>query len=272
MAKGTAPAGARAGAADGRVFVVAGGDWCIEGFGPGDAIAVACPGITDLAAWRACLGDDGKGGARITLPDGSVTRVAGMDGRSLRALGDDRVRFGPGPAGFLRGTLIGTADGARRVETLRPGDLIRTCDRGLQPLLHVSRTEYHFGPGAQAMKPLRLAPHTLAPGLPERELRVVPGLRIGLPAAVPRVVLAARRLRHLAGMSARPNCRVARCYHLLMERHELVQANGLWAETLLLTGTTVASARVPAAWQGAARQMVRPLVARAAEAAGGVEA
>ncbi|MEQ8899243.1 MAG: Hint domain-containing protein [Roseovarius sp.] len=135
MAKGKVPAGAGAGDTDERVFVVAGGDWCIEGFGPRDVIAVDCPGITDIAAWRACLGDDAPGGARITLPDGSVTRVAGLDGRSLGALGEDRVRFGPGPAGFLRGTLIGTAEGARRVETLRPGDLILTRDHACEDLV-----------------------------------------------------------------------------------------------------------------------------------------
>lgn len=270
MAKGKTPAGAGAGDPGRRVFVVgAGGDWCIEGFGPGDVIAVDCPGVADFAALRTCLSEDGQGGTRMRLPGGQVIRVAGLDGHSL---GAGRVRFGPGPAGFLRGTLIGTAAGARRVETLRPGDLILTRDHGAQPLLHVSRTELHFGPGAQAMKPLRLAPHALAPGVPEREMRVPPGLRLGLPAAAPQVVLAARKLRYLAGVSGRPNCRVARCYHLLLERHELVRANGAWAETLLLTGTTEALAGIPAALQGKARQMVRPLAVSAAEAAGDVEA
>lgn len=252
------------------VFVVgAGGDRIIHGMSERDVIAVDCAGITDFAALRRCLAEDGRWGARIALPDGSVTRIAGLD---YRTLGAERFRFGVAPVCFLRGTLIETATGARRVETLKPGDMIRTFDRGWQPLRHVSRSTHDFGPGPQAMKPVRLKPHALARGVPERELLVSPGHRIGLPATAPRVLLAARKLRHLAGVSDRANCRLARYFHLLMEQHELVRANGAWAETLLVTDATIRAAGLPEALQGLARQMVRPLAANAAEAARGVEA
>lgn len=247
------------------VFVVNGGGRRIGGFSAGDVIAVDHPGIADFAALRPCLDDDGQGGTRITLPDGAVTRLPGL---KPGALGPEDFIFGPVPVCFMRGTLIETASGARRIETLRAGEMIRTHDRGLQPLLHVSCASYHFGPGPQAMKPVRLKPHALARGRPARELLVSPEHRIGLPVAAPQVLLAARKLRHLPGVSDRPNCRVARYFHLLMERHELVRANGVWAETLLLTEATVRAARIPAGLRGHARQLARPLAVRAAEAAG----
>ena len=101
------------------VFVVgAGGDRIIHGMSERDVIAVDCAGITDFAALRRCLSEDGRWGARIALPDGSVTRIAGLD---YRTLGAERFRFGVAPVCFLRGTLIETATGARRVETLKPG-------------------------------------------------------------------------------------------------------------------------------------------------------
>lgn len=267
---GNGPGPGRAGGAAATVFVVGAGQGrCIDGIAAGDLIAVDCPGIPDFAALRRCLADDGAGGTRITLPDGSVTRVPGLDAASL---GPERFSFGAVPVCFVRGTLIDTAAGARRIETLRPGDLIRTCDNGLRPLLYVSRATYDFGPGPQAMKPLRLKPDALAQGWPERELLVSPEHRLGLPAVAPRLLLAARRLRHLAGVSERPNCRLARYFHLLMERHELVRANGAWAETLLVTETTIRVARIPPELQDKARQMVRPLAMSAAEVAERVEA
>lgn len=235
----------------------------------GDVIAISYPGIASFTDLQPYLSDDGNWGTLISLPDGSVTQVKWLDYGSVSAA---QFAFGAAPVCFLRGTLIETAQGTRRVETLGRGDLIRTHDHGWQPLLCVTRSTYRFGPGTHRMKPIRLKPHALARGVPERELRVSPQHRIALPPTAPRMLLPARKLLHLPGVSERPNCRTARYYHLLMERHELVRANGAWAETLLVTETTIREARIPAALQGKARQLARPLAVRAAEAAGGVEA
>lgn len=57
-------------------------------------------------------------------------------------LGHERQRPMTMAKGLIAGTLVGTAEGWRRVEDLRPGDLLVTFDNGLQPLVAVERALY----------------------------------------------------------------------------------------------------------------------------------
>jgi hypothetical protein len=63
----------------------------------------------------------------------------------------------------------------------------------------------------------------------------------------------------MPAVSERPSCRLARYYHLLLDRHELVRANGAWAETLLLTGYSAGLARLPAALRRVKMAPARPI-------------
>ncbi|GAB4283645.1 MAG: Hint domain-containing protein [Roseovarius sp.] len=151
---------------------------------------------------------------------------------------------------FTPGTMILTREGKRPVERLRPGDLLLTRDRGFQPLLWCGIRQAEDIGGAAAGAVLIRA-GALGAGRPERDMIVSPGHRLlirnpeslgdGIPAGdlldecpEPEVLIEARMLAGRPGISRIAPQRL-RLVHLLMERHEIVLANGCWSESLLLT-------------------------------------
>ncbi|MGR3376455.1 Hint domain-containing protein [Salipiger abyssi] len=223
----------------------------------GDILAINYPGITTYDELAPYLSDDGNYGTLVSLPDGSVTQVRWLNYASLSS---SNFSFESGAVCLLRGTLIETEEGPRRVETLRPGDRLLTLDHGMQPLLFSSSSTYRFRDGPHRMKPVRLRKHALGPGFPERELRVSPQHRIAIPQDNPRLLVSARKLAGVAGVTDRPGCRLAHYFHLLLGAHELIRANGAWVETLLVTDYTIRLAGIPAELQGMARVPARRLV------------
>ncbi len=144
------------------------------------------------------------------------------------------------PICFTPGTLIDTPAGRRRVEALKPGDLVITRDRGPQPVQWVGQTD--VGPqeieAEPQFRPVRIAKGALGGGLPDRDLVVSPQHRIlvtGWKAELlfgEREVLAAAK--HLVG---RPGIEMdfapggVTYLHLMFDRHEIVTANGAAAES-----------------------------------------
>jgi len=137
---------------------------------------------------------------------------------------------------FASGTPIRTAKGIWRVEELFPGDMIQTADHGLRALLWVGASTLD-SPGRHA--PIRIARGALGPGLPDRDLVVSPQHRVLVRSRIARrmfdteeVLIAAKRLLPLDGVTQEdPNVPVT-YHHLLFDGHELVEACGLWAESL----------------------------------------
>lgn len=143
---------------------------------------------------------------------------------------------------FAADTLIQTASGPRKVQDLRPGDLILTCDHGYQPLLwsgsrvldatHLDLMPQH--------RPICIAPGALGPDQPARPLTVSPQHRILLRSRIaermfgaPEALVPARRLIGLPGIEVqRHSCGVT-YWHLLFQRHEIVLSENAWTESLL---------------------------------------
>ncbi|TNE94556.1 Hint domain-containing protein [Thioclava sp. L04-15] len=144
---------------------------------------------------------------------------------------------------FTPGTQIETPDGPRPVESLRVGDTVLTLDHGAQPLRWIARR--HLNAGDIDLRPelcpIRIAAGALGPGRPAQDLVVSPQHRILLRSRIvermttePEVLIAARHLTALPGISVlRDACEPA-YIHVLFDRHEVVIANGTEAETLLL--------------------------------------
>ena len=133
---------------------------------------------------------------------------------------------------FTPGTLLATPQGARAVETLRPGDLVVTRDHGLQPLRWIG-TRMIAGTGALA--PITFAAGSLI-GL-ERPLTVSPQHRILLrsPQAElyfgeSEVLVAALYLVGCVGVMQKPQPQVT-YVHILFDQHEVVYAEGAAAES-----------------------------------------
>ena len=135
---------------------------------------------------------------------------------------------------FAAGTMIETPKGARPIETLKPGDRVSTLDNGAQRIQWVgTRTVPAIG---------NLAPVTITPGKfgNVTPLTVSPNHRILIASRVadiyfdtPEVWVPAKALVNGRGIrfSAMPEITY---YHILVEKHEVLIANGMAAESLLL--------------------------------------
>lgn len=134
---------------------------------------------------------------------------------------------------FVAGTLIAIEDGQRKVEDLRPGDLVWTLDRGLQPLRWIGqRTVAAMGRFA----PVRVAAGTFGD---HANLMLSPQHRIlvrdplaDLAFGTPEVLVAAKHLVNGRTVQTIEGGSVT-YVHLLFDQHEIVMANGLATESFL---------------------------------------
>lgn len=142
---------------------------------------------------------------------------------------------------FTVGTLIDTARGPRPVETLRPGDLILTRDHGPQPLRWLCRT--HLPPDRLArdphLRPVRIRRDAFGPGCPARDMAVSPqhrllitGWRAELFFGSDEILVAAKALLNDISVRLDPGAGPVGYFHLLLDRHEVVTADGLLTESL----------------------------------------
>ncbi|KUF10603.1 Hint domain-containing protein [Pseudoponticoccus marisrubri] len=134
---------------------------------------------------------------------------------------------------FVAGTLIDTVAGPRPVETLRPGDLVETRDRGPQPLRWIGqRTVAATGDFA----PVQISAGAMGD---HDALRVSPQHRILVQDVMahllfedPEVLAAARHLVNGQSIRVVEGGQVT-YVHLLFDRHEIIRANGLLSESFL---------------------------------------
>ncbi|MEM8732019.1 MAG: Hint domain-containing protein [Pseudomonadota bacterium] len=110
-----------------------------------------------------CLRDPSKlrDGELITAEPGSTTAP-------LDPLPHDGILC------FAAGTQVATPGGARRVETLRPGEIVSTEDKGDQALVWTGRREVLFARGDNRFRPIIFQPGSLGYGTPVRDLIVSP--------------------------------------------------------------------------------------------------
>lgn len=139
---------------------------------------------------------------------------------------------------FGHDTTIATPHGSRPISALRPGDLVLTRDHGPQPLMwigsrHVSRARLMLTP---TLRPVRIAPGAFGCG-PE-PLRVSPSHRLLAQGSVAQelfnvneVLVPARDLIRPGQVSVDHSLTPITYFHLLLEHHGVIWANGVEAET-----------------------------------------
>ena len=138
-------------------------------------------------------------------------------------------------AGLARGTVLETPAGPRRIETLHPGDLVLTQTSGSQPVRWIGAREV---PVMGRFRPVHLrAPYL---GL-SRDVVVAPEQRVQMDSieveylfGEDRVLAEARDLTH--GNWAQPyrGRRTLKLYHVLLDRHEVLNAAGCRLESLYI--------------------------------------
>ncbi|WP_212524143.1 Hint domain-containing protein [Actibacterium sp. MT2.3-13A] len=151
----------------------------------------------------------------------------------------------PGVICFAAGTRIATPEGPRPVEDLGEGDLIQTRDDGVQEILWTGRKRI-TGARLYAMPHLRpiriragaLGGDALGLGIPDGDLIVSPQHRLlirGRAAEAlfqtPEVLVAAEDLVNGRSIAVDHGLREVTYVHLMLERHQVVWANGVEAES-----------------------------------------
>lgn len=148
---------------------------------------------------------------------------------------------------FGPATMLMTPEGEIPVEWLATGDRLLTRDHGVLSVLWVGRIRVRDADVRRAptLAPLEVAAHAFGPGCPSHKTwfnrahrLLVDGplveLNIGVGEALARVDDLAQRA------AIHPTRGMATHYtQVLLSAHDMVQANGLWAETLHLDTTAV---------------------------------
>lgn len=179
-----------------------------------------------------------EGATSVNLPvlvgPGSTTTTLQFNAPDSGTLAYETVNPGDsGIACFVAGTLIDTATGARAIETLVPGDRVRTRDDGLQPIRWIGRTQV-LGRGRFA--PVLIRGGTLGV---TRDLMVSPQHRMLVTGAMAQVLLGEDEVliaaKHLLNDRTILRARMARVtyVHMLFDRHQIVTANGAPSESYL---------------------------------------
>ena len=134
-----------------------------------------------------------------------------------------------GPPCFTPGALILTPDGERPVEALRPGDLVTTRDRGAQRVIWAGAETV---PGTGDTAPVLIRAGAMGNRrdllLSPQHRMLVRGWRAELYAGLSEALVAAVHLVNGRTMLRAP-CAAVTYVHFMLERHEIVFAEG--AET-----------------------------------------
>lgn len=173
---------------------------------------------------------------------------------------------------FAGDTELRGEDGGIAARDVRIGDRLWTMKRGVQPVRwvwqkHVSAARLI---ACETLRPVRIAPGALGQGLPRRTLRVSKQHRLLISSKIAHrvagtetVLLPAGRLIGLDGITEDPDLSGLTYVHVLLDRHEVLSAEGAPAESLL-TGPMALAALTPAARAELAEIMPEALTAIAA--------
>lgn len=142
---------------------------------------------------------------------------------------------------FAKGTRIALSDGTTRpVEDLSPGDLLMTRTEGPQKLFwigHDTRTTAELEQQPK-LRPVRISAGALGNGVPHRDLVVSRQHRILISSDLAErifgardVLIAAKDLLEVPGVFLDQSIENIEYYHLLMERHQVLCAEGCPAES-----------------------------------------
>ena len=141
---------------------------------------------------------------------------------------------------FTPGTQILTGRGAVAVETLGPGDLVMTRDNGLQPLRWVGSRKLSYAEllARPEFQPVRIGAGALAGAGPDRSMLVSPqhrvlveGARAEMYFGESEVLVPAKHLIGLAEITRALPAEGVTYIHILFDRHEIVQSDGIWTES-----------------------------------------
>jgi hypothetical protein len=191
-------------------------------------------------------------GARLVMMFGDIPPV-GRDMWVVRT-SIDRAhvaaggREGGGVICFTPGTRLATPDGPKLIQSLRPGDLVLTKDDGPQEILWSGHRRMS-GARLYAMphlRPIRFRAGAFGVGRPDPDLLVSPAHRMLIKGAAAQalfgtseVLVKAEDLVNDTNISVDHALREVIYVHILLERHNIVFANGIETESFHPSNTAL---------------------------------
>ncbi len=163
----------------------------------------------------------------------------------LTAAADTNIRgvaLAPTAPCYAAGTRLRTPDGERRVDDIRPGDTLLTAAGRHAPVRWVGhrRVRCATHPAPDTVNPVRIHADAFAPGLPARDLVLSPEHALFLGGAlVPAALLVDGRA------VTRDAPAEVTWFHVELDRHDILLAEGLPAESYLDTGNRAQFANAP---------------------------
>jgi len=136
---------------------------------------------------------------------------------------------------FLKGTLITTPDGPRKIEDLSVGDLVATIDGSARPIQFISVYSYKKSDPTRAwvadVRPVRVRKSAISDNVPNRDLYVTRGHSLYLDG----VLIPVHNLINGSTIVVDPAEHLSELdyFHLKLESHDVVLAEGAPCETLL---------------------------------------
>jgi Hint domain len=165
---------------------------------------------------------------------GLVCGILGLFGVQCPPIGTGNGNGGNKGNCFLSGTKILTAGGERNIEDLAVGDLLPTMFGGLRPVQWIGRYRYTKSepskPWAESARPVRIASSALAPNVPHADLYVTAAHSL----LIDGVLVPAELLINGTTITRHePKGDEMEFFHIKLESHDVVYAEGVPAETLL---------------------------------------
>ncbi|AHM04321.1 Alkaline phosphatase [Roseibacterium elongatum DSM 19469] len=245
-------AGGYGGGSDTIVFTVGDGNDTIDGFNPAsDVIHVGGVALEDVIltatedpqVW--VLSFDGVEGTSLTL---DFTHYWN-EGLTVEDLIDNVVNIEAAPLPedpyetpicLAADTRIRTARGQVAACALREGDMVATLDAGWQPVRLVLRHTVLAAemPGNKALRPVTIPAGSFGNGLPRRTIRasrqhafLATDLRDDSTEVTIRAAHLAEHLK-IATLGPEAPAQGVTYVHLLLDAHHLIEAEGVWTETI----------------------------------------
>tara|TARA_R110002110_G_scaffold326259_1_gene538098 strand:- start:585 stop:1571 length:987 start_codon:yes stop_codon:yes gene_type:complete len=182
---------------------------------------------------------------------------------------------------FAKGTEIETNEGARAIETLCIGDLVRTIDAGYVPVKWLGQTHLEASELRrwENLIPVRVKRNAFGPGRPRKDVVLSPNHRVLVTGSLAELCFGESEVlvpikALIDGKTVHKDVKYSGVayFHLLLEGHHIVETSGLLSESLFLgdqsmlvvsehANLDLRLALTEPEWQRhAAEKAVRPLV------------
>ena len=185
---------------------------------------------------------DGGVSGFLYSTDGTTTFTVDQDVTAIRAdLSNHFEADVSAVVCFAKGTRIATPNGQKRIETLTQGDKVLTANGDSRTIRWIGRREVSAFEMLHAPKlcPVRIRAGALGNQLPEQDLLVSRQHRILVKSKVAErmfgtkeVLIPAIKLVGCSGIEVEEQPRSLEYFHILLDDHEVLLANGAPAESL----------------------------------------